>query len=105
MKLLLKTRSTLHPVTTLLPTPLVGHVGDAQNLLHETESSVISGVWSCFQKGYSARIKAIHYVNVPPYADMVISLMRSVMKPKIAGRVSYCCSHMTRAVLLHPVST
>lgn len=41
----------------------------------------------CAMKGYSARIKAIHYLNVPPYADMIINLMRSVMKPKIAARM------------------
>lgn len=41
----------------------------------------------CAMKGYSARIKALHYVNVPPYADVVINLMRSVMKPKIAARM------------------
>jgi hypothetical protein len=61
-------------------------------------------VWSCFQKAYSARIKAIHYVNVPPYADMIITLMRSVMKPKIAARVSYCCNHVISEMLLRVVT-
>jgi hypothetical protein len=41
---------------------------------------------------------------VPPYADMIISLMRSVMKPKIAARVSYCCSDVISGVLLHAVT-
>ncbi|PSN57107.1 hypothetical protein C0J52_01295 [Blattella germanica] len=35
----------------------------------------------------SARIKGIHYVNVPPYADVLINFTRSVMKPKIAARI------------------
>ncbi|XP_021919716.1 uncharacterized protein LOC110829859 [Zootermopsis nevadensis] len=41
----------------------------------------------CAIKGYSARIRAIHYVNVPRYADVLINLVRSVMKPKIASRM------------------
>jgi hypothetical protein len=64
----------------------------------------IFGSGFVFQKAYNARIKAIHYVNVPSSAEMIISFMRTVMKPKIAARVSYCCSHMTRAVLLHTVT-
>jgi len=76
---------------------------------HETchMSPNVEQLFGCgfvFQKAYSARIKAIHYVNVPPSADMIISLMRSVMKPKIAARVSYCCSHMTSEMLLHAVT-
>jgi hypothetical protein len=34
------------------------------------------------------RIKAIHLVNVPPYADVMINLLKMVLKPKLISRVS-----------------
>ncbi|XP_069698920.1 alpha-tocopherol transfer protein-like [Periplaneta americana] len=41
----------------------------------------------CAMKGYNVRIKEIHLINTPPIAEASISLLKSVMKPKIAARI------------------
>ncbi|GFG33528.1 hypothetical protein Cfor_00297, partial [Coptotermes formosanus] len=40
----------------------------------------------CAMKGFNVRIKAIHLVNVPPFADAMISLLKMVLKPKLLSR-------------------
>jgi hypothetical protein len=34
------------------------------------------------------RIKEIHLVNVPPFADVTVNLLKMVLKPKLISRVS-----------------
>jgi hypothetical protein len=34
------------------------------------------------------RIKEIHLVNVPPFADVMVNLLKMVLKPKLVSRVS-----------------
>jgi hypothetical protein len=34
------------------------------------------------------RIKEIHLVNFPPFADVMINLLKLVLKPKLFARVS-----------------
>jgi hypothetical protein len=41
-----------------------------------------------FQGGYNLRVKAIHILNAPPYADTFIAALKLVFKSKIADRVS-----------------
>ncbi|KAJ4426604.1 hypothetical protein ANN_26402 [Periplaneta americana] len=55
--------------------------------ISKTTITAVKKLEVCAMKGYSARIRGIHYVNVPAYADVVINLTRSVMKPKIAARI------------------
>jgi hypothetical protein len=40
------------------------------------------------QGGYNARIKAIHILNAPPYADAFIAMLKLVLRSKIAARVT-----------------
>jgi hypothetical protein len=39
------------------------------------------------QSGYNTRIKAIHILNTPPYADLLINMFKAAMKSKLAKRV------------------
>lgn len=41
----------------------------------------------CVLGGYNFRIKAIHILNAPPYADILISIIKLVFKSKIAERI------------------
>jgi hypothetical protein len=34
------------------------------------------------------RIKEIHLVNMPPFAEVMLSLLKMVLKPKLISRVS-----------------
>ena len=34
------------------------------------------------------RIKEIHLVNMPPFADVMLNLLKMVLKPKLISRVS-----------------
>jgi hypothetical protein len=40
------------------------------------------------QSGYNSRVKAFHIVNASPWTETVLSMMKFVLKNKIAGRVS-----------------
>ena len=40
------------------------------------------------QNGYNVRLKAVHILNAPPFADVVIALVKRVLKSKLAARVS-----------------
>lgn len=40
------------------------------------------------QKSFNMRIKEIHLVNVPPFADVMVNLVKMVLKPKLISRVS-----------------
>ncbi|PNF22547.1 hypothetical protein B7P43_G13678 [Cryptotermes secundus] len=41
----------------------------------------------CAVGGYNLRIKAIHVLNAPPYADTLIALIKLLLKPKLAARI------------------
>lgn len=45
------------------------------------------------QKAYAARVKGIHYINAPPLVDRLMSIVKTVLPPKIADRVSKILSH------------
>ena len=55
-------------------------------LLSSSSSSSSSFVVS--QKGFNLRIKEIHLVNMPPFADVMLGLLKMVLKPKLISRVS-----------------
>ncbi|XP_043274949.1 alpha-tocopherol transfer protein-like isoform X2 [Venturia canescens] len=38
-------------------------------------------------KAYGSRIKGIHFINSPSFVDRLVTLLKSVMKPKLASRV------------------
>jgi hypothetical protein len=40
-----------------------------------------------FQKGLSVRMKGLHIINSPPYADFVVSILKSIFKTKLVSRV------------------
>ena len=40
------------------------------------------------QSGYNTRIKAVHILNARPWAESLISMLKFVVKKKIAERVS-----------------
>jgi hypothetical protein len=51
-----------------------------------------------FQGGYCVRIKALHFVNTPPIADILIGMIKVAFKSKIAKRVSIkVSSHFSNA--------
>ncbi|PNF22548.1 hypothetical protein B7P43_G13678 [Cryptotermes secundus] len=49
----------------------------------------------CVLGGYNFRIKAIHILNAPPYADVLISMIKLVFKSKIAERIHVHGSDLT----------
>ena len=38
-------------------------------------------------KGLSVRMKGLHIINTPPYADFFISIMKSTFKSKLVTRI------------------
>lgn len=36
---------------------------------------------------YTTRMEGMHYINCPPYVDKFLTLLKSIMKPKVAERV------------------
>jgi hypothetical protein len=40
------------------------------------------------QSGYNTRVKAVHIVNARPWTESVITMIKLLLKKKIAGRVS-----------------
>ncbi|PSN57140.1 hypothetical protein C0J52_01303 [Blattella germanica] len=41
----------------------------------------------CAMKGFNMRIKEIHLLNLPSYAEVLVTLIKSVLKPKLAERI------------------
>ena len=39
------------------------------------------------QSGYNVRIKEIHFLNAPSFADILITMFKSTMKSKLTKRV------------------
>ncbi|XP_069698919.1 alpha-tocopherol transfer protein-like [Periplaneta americana] len=48
---------------------------------------ILKKIEVCSMKGYNVRIKGIHLVNVPPTAEVLIGLLKSVFKQKIVARI------------------
>ena len=42
----------------------------------------------CLQKGFNGRLKSLYFINAPPFVDSAVSLLRRILKPKLATRVS-----------------
>ena len=42
----------------------------------------------CLQKCFNGRLKGLHFLNAPPFVDSAVTLVKSVLKPKLAARVS-----------------
>jgi hypothetical protein len=40
------------------------------------------------QNGFGGRLKGLHLLNAPPFVDHAVTLLRSILKPKLAARVS-----------------
>jgi hypothetical protein len=40
------------------------------------------------QRSFKGRFNAIHLINTPPYVNSITDLVRSLLKPKLAARVS-----------------
>ena len=40
-----------------------------------------------FQKGLSVRMKGLHIINCPPYADFVIGILKTILRSKLVSRV------------------
>jgi hypothetical protein len=64
-----------------------------------TERSTVLHLFLCLflQSGCNARIKALHFVNAPAYADTVIAMLRAVVKTKLTKRVRmklFICLHI-----------
>nr|CAD7433660.1 unnamed protein product [Timema monikensis] len=38
-------------------------------------------------KGYSARMKSLHFINAPSFADTVVTLLKSIFSAKLANRI------------------
>lgn len=45
-------------------------------------------------EAYPQRLKRIHLVNIPEYAEKILVLFRSFMKEKMRNRVSNICSQL-----------
>ncbi|XP_069699166.1 alpha-tocopherol transfer protein-like [Periplaneta americana] len=53
---------------------------------------------TCIVKAFSTRLKAIHIINVHPFAEVIVELVKSVMSSKIAARIQV---HGTDLTELH----
>jgi hypothetical protein len=40
------------------------------------------------QKSFNGRLKGLHVINAPPFVDTAVTLLKSILKPKLAARVS-----------------
>lgn len=49
--------------------------------------TIIKKMEVCAMKGFNMRIKEIHLINVPAFAEMLVNLIKSVLKEKIASRI------------------
>lgn len=43
------------------------------------------------QKAYSDRINGVHFLNMPSFGNTLVTLMNSILSPKLANRVSSIC--------------
>jgi hypothetical protein len=64
------------------------HVTDQRNISDVQTVSVLQMFFIFPQSGYNSRVKAVHLVNVKPWAESVISMVKFVLKNKFADRVS-----------------
>ncbi|XP_069699150.1 alpha-tocopherol transfer protein-like [Periplaneta americana] len=49
----------------------------------------------CTTKAFSTRLKAIHYINAPPFAGVAVEILKSVLSSKLAARVHVHGSDLT----------
>ncbi|KAJ9598611.1 hypothetical protein L9F63_010701 [Diploptera punctata] len=49
--------------------------------------TVVKKLEACFLTGYKSRMKAIHFVNTPTYAEVLVNVLKSVLKSKLVSRV------------------
>ncbi|KAJ9583064.1 hypothetical protein L9F63_022586 [Diploptera punctata] len=40
-------------------------------------------------KGYKYRLKSAHLINVPPFAQIIINMVKSILKPKLIERIHF----------------
>ncbi|XP_046608748.1 alpha-tocopherol transfer protein-like isoform X4 [Neodiprion virginianus] len=38
-------------------------------------------------EAYATRIRGIHFINAPPFVDRIVTMVKSVLKPKLAARM------------------
>ncbi|GLV36760.1 uncharacterized protein CBL_02405 [Carabus blaptoides fortunei] len=48
---------------------------------------VLNKIRAVIQKAYSDRVAAVHFINLPSYAETMVTLTKSLMKAKMADRV------------------
>ncbi|EFA02785.1 clavesin-1 [Tribolium castaneum] len=58
--------------------------------LKKLTPTVVAKILAIFQKVYSIRSEGIYILNSPSYVSVVISILKSVLKPKIFERVQVC---------------
>ncbi|XP_044254918.1 retinol-binding protein pinta-like [Tribolium madens] len=58
--------------------------------LKKLTPTLVAKILVIFQKVYSIRSEAIYILNSPSYVSVVISILKSVLKPKIFERVQVC---------------
>nr|CAD7202826.1 unnamed protein product [Timema douglasi] len=47
---------------------------------------LVKKIQMCGMKGYSARMKSLHFINAPSFADTVVTLLKSIFSAKLANR-------------------
>ncbi|XP_067014812.2 retinol-binding protein pinta isoform X2 [Anabrus simplex] len=62
---------------------------DGVTLSHamQLQPTLIKKTMMCFQNGYPARLKAIHYVNYPPTFESFLQIFKPFLKDKILNRI------------------
>nr|CAD7462684.1 unnamed protein product [Timema tahoe] len=48
---------------------------------------LVKKIQMCGMKGYSARMKSLHFINAPSFADTVVTLLKSIFSDKLASRI------------------
>ncbi|GFG39221.1 hypothetical protein Cfor_00122, partial [Coptotermes formosanus] len=81
-----KTLDLYYTVRTNVPEIMTGW--DTKGNWFKTTSSVM-------YSGYNARIKAMHVLNAPSYADTIIAMLKSVLKSKLTERIYVHGSDLT----------
>ncbi|XP_069699164.1 alpha-tocopherol transfer protein-like [Periplaneta americana] len=50
---------------------------------------------ACIMKAFSTRLKAVHFINVQPFAAVIADLLKSVLSSKIAARIQVHATDLT----------
>lgn len=53
------------------------------------EPSLLLKYMEMYEGAFSVRISGIHYVNAPPFIDIFLKIIKTVLKPKLIDRVLF----------------